>query len=157
MLKDIKNFLPMTEKLLSSGMPTAGQVTELAQAGVEYVINLAPFDPERDLQDEASLVKSAGMEYLNIPVDWDAPTLQNLTTFMNAMDAHADRKVLVHCRANYRATGFVALYRVLRLGWKPDEAFKDLRRIWNPEEYPIWKRFLEDNLPRQTLASQRAG
>ncbi len=146
MIEDIRNFRPLTERLLSSGMPTAEQVADLAHAGVELVINLAPFDPERDLADEASLVKSAGMDYLNIPVEWDAPRAQDLETFMRAMDGNRQRKVLVHCRANYRATGFVALYRILRLGWRPEDAFKDLLPIWNPEEYPVWQKFIDDNL-----------
>ena len=155
MLKDIRNFLPLTANLLSSGMPTADQVTDIAQAGVRVVINLAPFDPERDLHDEASLVRSAGMEYVNIPVDWDAPTGSDLQTFMRAMDRNGDRKVLVHCRANYRATGFVTLYRILRLGWKPDEAFKHLRSIWNPDDYPVWKKFIDDNLTGRERTSQQ--
>ncbi len=54
--------------------------------------------------------------------------------------------MLVHCRANFRASGFIMLYRVQCLGWKREEAFKVLRRIWNPDEYPIWKKFIEDNL-----------
>ncbi len=148
MLNDIYNFLPLTDTLLSSGMPTADQVPELAQAGVELVIDLAPFGPERDLHDEASLVRSAGMDYLNIPVDWDAPAQEDLQAFIKAMDANTDRKILVHCRANFRATGFVTLYRILRLGWKPDEAFKDLRRIWNPEDSPVWKKFIDGNVSK---------
>ncbi len=148
MLKDIKNFLPLTDNLLSSGMPTGDQLGEVAAAGVQLVINLAPFDPDRDLHDEAKLVKSFGMDYLNIPVDWDAPTERDLEAFLQAMDANRERKVLVHCRANYRAIGFISLYRVLKLGWQPQEAFTDLRRIWNPEDYPVWKKFLDDNLPR---------
>jgi uncharacterized protein (TIGR01244 family) len=156
-LSEIYNFLPLTNNLLSSGMPTADQVTEIAQSGVQMVINLAPFDPERDLQDEASLVKSAGMEYLSIPVEWDAPAQKDLQAFIKAMEANTDRKVLVHCRANFRATGFVTLYRILRLGWKPDEAFKDLRRIWNPEDYPVWKKFIDDNLSKNSAYWRHAG
>lgn len=154
MLKDIKNFLALSDHLLSSGMPTAQQVIEIAEAGVQIVINLAPYDTERDLAEEGSLVKSAGMEYLNIPVEWDAPTLHDLEAFMKAMDTNKDRKVLVHCRANYRATGFVALYRILRLGWKPDQAFKDLRRIWDPEDYPVWKEFIDDRLAGHERTSE---
>ena len=145
MLKDIKNFLPLSDKLLSSGMPTDGQVDELAKDGVNLVINLAPFDPQQDLHDEGDRVHAAGMDYLNIPVEWHAPTRANLDAFMQAMESNRDRKVLVHCRANYRATGFIALYRVLKLGWKPEEAFQDLRRIWNPEDYPVWSKFLAEN------------
>jgi protein tyrosine phosphatase (PTP) superfamily phosphohydrolase (DUF442 family) len=146
MLEEIYNFLPLTENLLSSGMPTAEQMADVSNAGVRLVINLTPFDPERNLLNEDGLVNSLGMEYANIPVEWDSPTRQNLESFMNAMDAHRQDKVLVHCQANFRATGFITLYRILRLGWKREEAFMDLRRVWNPEEYPVWQKFIEDNL-----------
>ncbi|MCL4529849.1 MAG: protein tyrosine phosphatase family protein [Chloroflexi bacterium] len=146
MIQDIRNFLQLNENLLSSGMPTAGQIKSVAEAGVKVVINLVPFDPEQDLADEDKLVESLGMKYVNIPVDWEAPMRQNFDDFIKAMDENKNKKTLVHCRANYRATGFITLYRVTRLGWKPEDAFKDLRRIWNPDEYPIWKKFIEENL-----------
>lgn len=146
MLEDIYNFLPLTETLLSSGMPTADQMTDVSRSGVQVVINLAMPDSERALPDEAHLVESLGMKYIGIPVVWDEPTRENLDDFMNAMDANKENKLLVHCQANYRATGFITLYRVLRLGWQRDKAFLDLRRVWDPEEYPVWQKFLDENL-----------
>jgi protein tyrosine phosphatase (PTP) superfamily phosphohydrolase (DUF442 family) len=146
MLEDIYNFLPFTETLLSSGMLTAGQMAEVSKSGVELVINLALPTSEKALPNEADLVSSLGMKYIGIPVKWEEPTRQNLEDFMTAMDANRENKILVHCQANYRATGFITLYRILRLGWAPAEAFKDLRRIWNLEDYPIWKKFIEENL-----------
>ena len=146
MPEDIYNFLLLTETLLSSGMPTAGQLADVSKSGVELVINLALPTSERALSNEAELVTSLGMKYIGIPVEWEKPTRQNLENFMIAMDANIDKKILVHCQANYRATGFITLYRILRLGWNRDDAFKDLHRIWNPDEYPIWKKFIEDNL-----------
>jgi len=148
MLEDIYNFLPLTDNLLSSGMPTADQVKSIAQAGVEVVVNLAPFDPERDLKDEEVLVKSLGLKYINIPVEWESPTLQNLEDFFKVMDENKNNKLFVHCRANYRATGFITLYRIRRLGWDREQAFKDLRRIWDPGEVPVWKRFIDENLSK---------
>ena len=147
MLQDIYNFLPLSDTLLTSGMPTAEQLADAARSGVQAVINLAMPDSERALPDEASLVKGLGMQYIGIPVEWEAPTRRNLEDFMDAMDAHKESKLLVHCQANYRVSGFVTLYRVQRLGWDPADAFKDLRRIWNPAEYPVWKKFIEENLP----------
>jgi len=148
MIEDIRNFLPLTQNLLSSGMPTAEQMYSIAEAGVKLVINLAPFDPEQDLKNEGALVESLGMKYINIPVEWESPTRQNLEAFMKAMDENKNDKTLVHCRANFRATGFIALYRVQRLGWEREEAFKVLYQIWNPDEYPIWKKFIEENLSK---------
>ncbi len=145
-LEEIYHFLPLSDRLLTGGMPSAAQLAAVAQAGVQVVINLALPDSERALRDEAAIVQSLGMQYIGIPVLWDHPTRRDVDEFMDAMDAHQDDKLFVHCQANYRVTGFIALYRVLRLGWDPTEAFKDLRRIWNPDDYPVWKNFLERNL-----------
>jgi protein tyrosine phosphatase (PTP) superfamily phosphohydrolase (DUF442 family) len=146
MLEDIYNFLPLTDSLLSSGMPTAGQMVDVSKSGVDLVINLALPISEKALPNEADLVTALGMKYIGIPVEWEKPTRQNLEEFMKVMDANKDNKKFVHCQANYRATGFITLYRILRLGWNREDAFKDLRRIWNPDDYPIWKKFIEENL-----------
>ena len=144
-LKDIYNFLPLTDKLSSSGMPTQEQLRDLSNAGIEVVINLAMPGSEKALPNEPALVEASKMTYIGIPVEWDHPTRQNLKEFMDTMDAHQNQKVHVHCQANYRATAFITLYRIQRLGWEREKAFQDLRRIWNPDEYPIWKKFIEEN------------
>ncbi|HUH97316.1 MAG TPA: protein tyrosine phosphatase family protein [Anaerolineales bacterium] len=148
MLEDIYNFLPLTDRLFSSGMPTGAQLKDIAQAGVEVVINLALPTAEKALPNESALVEALNMKYIGIPVEWDRPTGQELQEFMDAMDAHRHQKVYVHCQANYRATGFIALYRIQRLGWPTAQAFQDVRRIWNPDDYPVWKAFLADHLPK---------
>jgi hypothetical protein len=38
------------------------------------------------------------------------------------MDASRDKKVFVHCAANYRVSSFVALYGEARLGWSRSRA-----------------------------------
>jgi protein tyrosine phosphatase (PTP) superfamily phosphohydrolase (DUF442 family) len=146
MLEEIYNFLQLTDMLLSGGMPTADQLADAARSGVQIVINLALPTSEKALPDERTLVESLGMQYIAIPVEWEHPTRRELDDFMNAMDSHKDSKILVHCQANYRATCFIALHRILREGWKQEEAFKDLRRIWNPDDYPVWRKFIDGNL-----------
>ena len=150
MFADIRNFLPLSENLYTGGMPKAEQLTDAAQHGVEIVINLAVHDSPDVPSEEEKLVESLGMRYINVPVVWHEPTRENLDEFMNAMDAHKEKKILVHCEANYRATGFVALYRILRQGWDQDEAFQDLRKVWNPEKFPVWQKFIEENLPKNS-------
>ncbi len=151
MLEEIYHFLQLNENLLTGGMPTAEQLSAAAQTGVQVVINLAMPDSEQALAEESSIVQGLGMQYIGIPVAWDHPRREDLDNFMAAMDAHKEDRVFVHCQANYRVTGFVALYRVLRLGWQPDEAFQDAYRIWNPDEYPVWKKFIADNLSTRPL------
>jgi len=146
MFEEIRNFLPLSEKLFTGGMPNAEQLKDAAQQGVQVVINLALHDVPTALPEEAALVSSLGMTYINIPVIWNNPTRENLNEFLEAVDAHSDEKMLVHCEANYRATAFPALYRILRQGWKPDDALGAMHQIWNEEKYPVWKKFIEESI-----------
>lgn len=145
-MNDIYNYLQLNENLSSSGMPTAEQIKEVADAGINVVINLALRTSPRALTDEDKIVESLGMEYIHIPVEWDNPTRQNLQDFFNVMDAHKSQKLHVHCQANYRATAFIMLYRVLREGWKPEDAIPIMEKIWNLEDFPIWQKFIEETL-----------
>lgn len=147
MVEDLYNFLRLSDHLISSGMPTAEQLSEAAATGVQVVINLALSTSEGALAEEGQIVGALGMEYVHIPVEWNQPTRENLVAFTHAMDAHRGKSILVHCQANYRATAFITLYRLNSLGWKKENAFHDLRRIWNPADYPVWEQFIEENLP----------
>ena len=148
MFEEIYNFLPLSENLFTGGMPKADQLTDAAQRGVQVVINLAPHSVPNALPDEAVLVGSLGMQYVNIPVDWNTPTKDGLDRFMDTMDSYKDKKILVHCQANFRATAFVAMYRVLRQGWNVEDAMEGMHQIWDEEDYPIWKMFIEATLKR---------
>ena len=131
-------------------MPTPEQISSIAENGVQVVINLATSKSEGWIPNEKELLEAQNITYYNIPVDWDNPTTNDLNEFMNIMDRHMHQKILVHCQANYRATGFIALYRFNRLGWAEENAFKDLRKIWNPAEYPVWQKFIEKSLRAQS-------
>lgn len=143
MITKIYNFLQYDDHLLTSGQPTEAQLAEIAAAGVQTVINLALPTSDNALPNERVTVEALGMEYVHIPVIWEAPTRTDLDAFMDALDARRGQKLYVHCAANYRVSCFVALYRILRLGWTPEEAFAFTRRIWNPDEDPVWKAFIE--------------
>jgi len=143
-MKDIYNYLYYHDKLSSSGMPTAVQMKSVAEAGVQLVINLAPHDVPNAIPNETELVEDLGMVYVNIPVNWNTPNQDGLNIFMDMMDGNKETKIHVHCEANFRASAFITMYRILRLGWKPEEAFAVMNTIWDEDEYPVWKMFIEN-------------
>jgi protein tyrosine phosphatase (PTP) superfamily phosphohydrolase (DUF442 family) len=143
-MKDIYNYLYYHDKLSSSGMPTAEQIKSVAEAGVQLVINLAPHDVPNAIPNETELVKSLGMTYINIPVNWNTPNEDGLNVFMDAMDANKDKKIHVHCEANFRASAFITMHRILRSGWNAEEAFTVMHTIWDEDAYPVWKMFIEN-------------
>ncbi len=137
---DIFNVREADGSLLTSGQPTEAQLESVARAGVQVVINLAPHDGPRALADEASSVAALGMDYIHVPVPFAAPAEAHLEAFFEAMEANQARPALVHCAANKRVTAFLGLYRVIRLGWTPDEAFALMRTVWEPDA--VWSRFI---------------
>lgn len=145
-LPSIPNFRRLDEGLITSGQPSEAQLAAVAAAGFEVVINLALHEAPYALPDERGVVERLGMCYEHIPVLWEQPTRGDLERFCEAMERHRGRRVYVHCAANYRASAFVLLRRVLRLGWQLEDAWPDVRAIWNPADYPAWRSFLEEVL-----------
>jgi protein tyrosine phosphatase (PTP) superfamily phosphohydrolase (DUF442 family) len=148
MLEEIYNFVQLTTRIATSGQPSEEQYQEIGHAGFEVVINLGLTDTDYALQDEAGLVHNLGMKYVHIPVIWENPTLENLGEFMSTMEEHQGNKLFVHCAANMRVSVFMALYRILHLGWDRERAMEDVRKIWEPNER--WNQFIREVLGSDT-------
>ncbi|WP_008317558.1 protein tyrosine phosphatase family protein [Leptolyngbya sp. PCC 6406] len=143
MLTSIYNYLPLTDRLATSGQPTADQFKAIHQAGFEVVINLALPSSDNALSDERSRVESYGMTYISIPVVWEAPTVEAFQTFTAAMAAHPNQKILVHCAANMRVSAFMYAWRIQQ-GIASDKAMADLHKIWQPNA--TWQALLDQLL-----------
>lgn len=143
-LEDIFNLVVLGDDMATAGQPTEAEFSAVARAGYQTVINLALPTSDNALPDERAVIEGLGLEYVAIPVQFDAPTLEDLQRFLAAMDRRAGRRLFVHCAANMRVSVFVALWRVLRLGWEPAQAMADVHRIWRPD--CTWSAFLRDAL-----------
>ena len=142
-IDDIMNFLPVSAELATAGQPTEDQLREIAREGFEIVINLGLIDPSYCLADEAGLVRSLGLEYHHIPVDFKGPTREDLRRFFELLQLSAGRRVFVHCAANYRVSSFVSLYGQAKLGWPAVQADAHARRLWDLDE--VWSNFLAES------------
>lgn len=128
-------------RITTSGQPTEAQLGALAALGVRAVINLAPHAGRFALPGEEEKVRALGMEYINIPVDFTAPTEADFSAFVAAMARLEGQAVHVHCAANYRVSAFIARYRRDVLGQPEAEARAHLAGIWAPN--PVWAEFIE--------------
>ncbi len=140
----IFNYIQVNQQLITGGQPTEEQLRAAAQEGCTIVINLATFQPGFSLPDEAGLVRSLGMEYYAIPVEWQNPTPADFNTFDELVSRLGDAKLLIHCQANFRVTAFYGLYAMKRLRWTAAEADEFRKPIWQGSDYPIWEQFIQD-------------
>lgn len=146
-LSEIFNYIEYSPTFSSAGQPSREQLSDIKAAGFERVIYIAFSNGRRAIADEDAVVKELGMDYIHIPVIWDAPTKSDFYAFANAMQLEPERKTLLHCAANFRASAFSMLYRVLHEGLSVADAKADMNKIWQPNE--TWKNLifavLEDN------------
>lgn len=139
---EIVNYRDYTETFASAGQPTAEQLPVIKDAGFERIVYVAFSDQDRSLHSEDRLVKQLGMEYVHIPVDWEAPTVSDYQLVAAALRDNASRKTLLHCQVNYRASAFSFLYRVLEEGVDIAEAKADMNSVWTPNN--TWRDLIFD-------------
>lgn len=133
-LSDISNYRDYTTTYSSSGQPSAEQFELLQAEGFERIIYLALTTSTTALAKEDEIVKGLGMEYIHVAVDFDNPTASDFYTFVAVMQREPDKKTLLHCQVNFRASSFSFLYRVLYQDVPMDDAKVDLDTVWAPNE-----------------------
>lgn len=144
-LSEIKAFVQVDDRTGTSGMPKPEDFARIAAAGYRTVINLALPTSDNAMANEGELVTRNGMNYVQIPIAFDAPKTSDFETFSRIMDAVEGQKVFVHCAANMRVSAFLFLYRLTRGQSSRERAEQDLFRIWKPDR--VWRSFINEHLP----------
>jgi uncharacterized protein (TIGR01244 family) len=110
------------------GQPKEEALRALPARDVTAVINLRTAkemgDTSKVAFDEAALVDSLGMDYIEIPLGGkDNPyTPEAVDSFAEALDQH-EGPVLLHCASGVRASHMWAAYLVQYEGWDVTEAY----------------------------------
>jgi uncharacterized protein (TIGR01244 family) len=108
--------------LHTGGQPDAATLREFAANGIDVVIDLRGQDEPRGY-DEATLVRSLGVQYVSLPIEGAADlTPANAAALERALDA-AGGPVLLHCASGNRVGALLALAAAQEEGTTPDAAF----------------------------------
>jgi protein tyrosine phosphatase (PTP) superfamily phosphohydrolase (DUF442 family) len=142
-VKEILNYIQMTEMIGTSGQPAREQFNHIAKAQYKSVVNLAMPDSDNAIADEGAVVSGLGMQYIHIPVPFDNPTANHLKSFIRIMRALEGEKVWVHCAVNARVSAFMYKYLRLEKGYDDVSAKNALLQNWEPKMDAVWKRFMQ--------------
>ncbi len=133
-LKNLPNFHKVNDQLYRGGQPKEAGFAELKRMGIVTVIDLRD-DDERALKEKA-IVESAGMRFINIPLDsWGRPDIKVIDEIISHIKAAENHPVFIQCKRGRDRTGMVlAIYRMTTDGWTSkhagDEAEKYGIRWW---------------------------
>lgn len=140
------NFRKISDNLTTSGsLPIEALVNLADSQGYQAVINLLPHDNKHTIAEEQTLVESQGMVYIQIPVEWEDPTEENYSDFVTAVNQTKNHKTHIHCAANWRVSGFYAIYALEKDLWDNARAIEHILGLWNPNKFPAWKSFLHNH------------
>lgn len=155
-LREIINFRQYSSSFASSGQPSQSQFEMLKQQRFERIVYIA-FTNSGDnaIAEEDTIVKALNMEYLQIPVDFQNPLAAEFYIFADAMRRYPDKRTLLHCQVNARATAFSFLYRVIYENIPMTQAKQDMNTVWQPSEK--WRDFIFAVLKENNLSPMCKG
>ena len=121
----IHNFYKVDEHVYRGGQPTDEGFRYLAKIGVKTVIDLRGESEGRG--SEESVVTTAGMKYINIPMTGlTPPTEAEINKILGILEDGTTGPVFVHCQRGADRTGAViASYRIEHDGWDNARALKE--------------------------------
>jgi protein tyrosine phosphatase (PTP) superfamily phosphohydrolase (DUF442 family) len=107
-------------KLLTAGQPSATHFEALKEAGVELIIDIRdPLEPRPF--DEPALVRSLGMEYVNIVVSAGTLTDETMDRLLGLIRENESRSTVLHCATANRVWGPLIPYLMIDRGMKESE------------------------------------
>ena len=143
-LDELLNFVQITPDLATSGQPERVSFPRIREAGYQLIIYLATSASANHIPDEGEIVHGLGMDFIHIPVIWEAPCPGQFLEFLTILDQYKGKRIFVHCALNYRASCFMFLYKVLFMAYDPETAWWDMLEVWEPDK--VWKQFIRDVL-----------
>lgn len=113
--------------LITAGQPSAAQFRDAQIAGVSLVIDIRdPMEPRPF--DEAALVSSLGMRYVNIPVVAGALSDDIMDQLLAAMRSSDGKPAMLHCASANRVGGPLIAYLMLDQGIAETDAVQAAMR-----------------------------
>lgn len=143
------NVVSISENLVTAGQPTAESLAGLSKLGFKAVIYLAPPTVRDAVANEPEILRSQGLEFVNIPIQWAQPTEADFSLFADTMKRFQGRKVLVHCQANMRASAMTFLYRVIMARENPSQSYEAVLKVWTPKDQ--WKDLMNSQLQKAKI------
>lgn len=144
------NFVVIDPGLATSGQPAAPALAALGNQGFQAVIYLAPSTVPNAVIEESELLGRQGIEFVQIPIPFGAPEEVHLAALSATLERLKDRRVLVHCEINMRASALVFLYRVIHRKEAPASAYEAVARVWSPRG--VWRRLIVEQLAKNQIA-----
>jgi len=126
----ISTFAQVDTTIACGGTTSHAAIREIQKMGFKSVINLRLATEEgADVEEEGTLVRSLGMQYVHLPFDARSPDPRLIDNFMAAVTSPANTPAYVHCAAGGRAAALWMVKRVKADKWSEERALTEANAL----------------------------
>lgn len=125
-----QNFSRVDATVACGGATTAAAYPALKAEGFKAVINLRQAsEPGADIEQAQAAAQAAGLKYIHIPMNGQAPTPDVATQFLAAVKDPKHSPVYIHCASANRVGAVWLIKRVLVDKWDVERATAEAEKI----------------------------
>jgi len=140
-MSDVKK---VNDDLSIAGQISAEELRKIAIEGFKSVLNLRDPDENGFFHDEKQQAEIVGLEYVNIPLNSQAPN-QELTAEAILEIDHLPKPILIHCAGGARAGGIALIAEAIQSGFTYEQIAQKANELSINLEQPHLKQFLVEN------------
>ena len=142
-IEGITNFAQVETTVACAGAVTPAAVAGIKKMGFASIINLR-LDNEKgaDIDAEAAAAKAAGINFVHLPLNGNAPDPAVADRFLKIIAEPANQPAFIHCASGNRAAALWLIKRVLIDGWDNDRALEEASQLGSMS--PAMKTFALD-------------
>jgi uncharacterized protein (TIGR01244 family) len=119
----IRNYSRVDATVGCGGQTDPAAMKALKQEGFVAVINLRlATEPGADIDGGRAAAQSAGLKYIHLPFNAQAPDPKVVESFLAAVADRSNQPVYIHCASANRVGAFWMIKRVLQDGWTVERA-----------------------------------
>jgi uncharacterized protein (TIGR01244 family) len=122
----IRNLAKLEMTVACAGAITPESIAEIKKMGYASVMNLRlASEPGADVEAAAAAAKTAGINYIHIPVDSAQPSRTAIDDFLKAVRDPRNNPAFIHCASANRAAALWYVKRVLVDKWDSERAMEE--------------------------------
>src|SRR5438552_13465433 len=122
----IVNFSKVETTVACAGATTPAALVEVKRMGYNSVINLRmPSEAGAEIEAEAAAAKTAGINYIHLPFNAQAPDPALVDNFLKAITDNANQPAFIHCASANRAAALWMVKRIAVDKWDVNKATEE--------------------------------
>jgi uncharacterized protein (TIGR01244 family) len=126
----ITNFAQVQTTVACAGAVTPSSVAGIKKMGFASIINLRlATEPGADIEGEAAAAKAAGINFVHIPMNSNAPDVASADRFIKTITESGNEPAFIHCASGNRAAAMWMIKRVLIDKWDSDKASDEAAQL----------------------------